>query len=200
MSHNFYTALETRRSVYAISKEISVSNEKIQEIIEHVIKHTPSAFNSQTGRVLLLLNEEHDKLWEMTRESLRKVVPEGNFQETSDRIDGFKAGYGTVLYFEDQAVIEGLQKAYALYKDNFPIWSLQSTGMLQSNIWTAFATEGIGASLQHYNELIEEQVKEVFELPSTWKMMAQMPFGKILAPAGEKEFSPLASRLVVVGA
>lgn len=200
MSHNFYTALETRRSVYAISKEISVSNEKIQEIIEHVIKHTPSAFNSQTGRVLLLLNEEHDKLWEMTRESLRKVVPEGNFQETSDRIDGFKAGYGTVLYFEDQEVIEGLQQAYALYKDNFPIWSLQSTGMLQSNIWTAFATEGLGASLQHYNELIEEQVKEVFELPSTWKMMAQMPFGKVLAPAGDKEFSPLASRLVVVGA
>ena len=69
------------------------------------------------------------------------------------------------MYFEDQVVVEGLQEQFALYKDNFPIWSLQSSGMLQFTIWTSLEAEGLGASLQHYNPLIDEQVKAEVETP-----------------------------------
>ena len=69
----FYSAIEDRRSIYAISKEQVVSDEKIQEVIYHAVKHTPSAFNSQSARVVVLLGEQHDKLWDITKETLRKL-------------------------------------------------------------------------------------------------------------------------------
>lgn len=198
MNKNFYDAIKERRSIYAIGKESPISDERIKGIVEYVVKHVPSAFNSQTTRTVILLGESHNKLWNITMEALRKVVPASNFESTEAKINSFKAGYGTVLYFEDFAVVESLQKQFELYKDNFPGWAVQTSGMVQFSVWTAFATEGLGASLQHYTELIDEEVKKEFNIPSTWKMMAQMPFGNIVAGAGEKTFNPIEDRVKVL--
>lgn len=197
MSKDFFTAVADRRSFYGISKEAVVSDDKIKEIIEHAVKHTPSAFNSQSTRIVLLLGKEHDKLWDITMKALRKIVPADNFSSTEDKINSFKNGYGTVLYFEDNSVIESLQKQFALYKDNFPIWSQQTSGMHQFVIWTALEIEGFGASLQHYNELIENDVKKEWSIPENWKLIGQMPFGKPTAKPDEKQFSPLEERIKV---
>ena len=51
--------------------------------------------------------------------------------------------------------------------------------MLQLNLWQALRDEEIGASIQHYNPVIDEWVKEVYDLPEYWELVAQMPFGKI---------------------
>ncbi|MBD7913950.1 nitroreductase family protein [Clostridium sp. Sa3CUN1] len=198
MSKNFIEAIKERRSIYAISKESPISDEKIVEIVEDVVKHVPSAFNSQTTRTVVLLGEHHDKLWDITMEALRKIVPEKDFGSTEEKINSFKAGYGTVLFFEDFAVVESLQKQFELYKDNFPVWALQTSGMMQFSVWTAFATEGIGGSLQHYTELIDAEVKKEFNIPESWKMLAQMPFGKIVKGAGEKAFNPIEDRVKVL--
>lgn len=197
MNSNIQQAIEKRRSIYAIGKEVSVPTADLQQLVEDAVKHVPSPFNSQSARVVVLFNEQHDKLWEIVRETLRKIVPEENFASTDEKVNSFKNGFGTVLYFEDQAVVEGLQEQFALYKDNFPVWSLQSSGMLQFTIWNKLAEVGLGASLQHYNPLIDEQVKVEWNLPLQWKLLAQMPFGNIVAPAGEKEFMPLESRVKV---
>ena len=79
MNKNFYEAIKERRSIYAISKESPISDERIQEIVEDIVKHVPSAFNSQTTRTVILLGEYHDKLWDITMEALRKIVPANNF-------------------------------------------------------------------------------------------------------------------------
>lgn len=192
---DFYEAVEERRSIYAISKEHVVSDERIQEVINHAVKHTPSAFNSQSARVVVLLGDKHTKLWDITTDTLKEIVPAENFGPTQDKMDMFSAGYGTVLFFEEQNIIESLQEQFAAYADNFPIWSLQSSGMLQYVIWTSLEQEGFGASLQHYNPLIDEQVKSEWNLPESWKLLAQMPFGKPTAPAGAKEFAPLEDRV-----
>ena len=197
MSKNFFTAVADRRSYYGISKEPVVSDERLKEIIEHAVKHTPSAFNSQSARVVLLLENQHDKLWNIAKEALRKIVPADKFSETEDKINSFKSGYGTVLFFEDNSVVESLQQQFALYKDNFPIWSQQSSGMHQFVIWTALEIEGLGASLQHYNELIESDVKKEWNIPENWKLIGQMPFGKPTAEPNEKEFKPLEDRIKV---
>lgn len=197
MSNEFFSVIKGRRSIYAISKEVSVSDEKIQEIVNEAVKYTPSAFNSQSARVVVLLGEQHDKLWNLTEETLRAVVPAENFQSTADKMGAFRSGYGTVLFFEDNAVIEGLQSQFELYKDNFPIWSQQSSGMLQLVIWAALEAEGLGASLQHYNPLIDQRVASEWNLPASWRLIAQMPFGKVVAPAGEKQFQPLEERIKV---
>jgi len=198
MNKNFYDAIKERRSIYAISKESPISDERIKEIVEDIVKHVPSAFNSQTTRTVILLGEYHDKLWDITMEALRKIVPASDFASTEGKINSFKGGYGTVLFFEDFAVVESLQQQFELYKDNFPVWAVQTSGMMQFSVWTAFATEGLGASLQHYTELIDAGVKKEFNIPSTWKMMSQMPFGKIVAGAGEKAFNPIEDRVKVL--
>lgn len=188
MKKEFLEAVKERRSYYGISKEIQVSDDSIYEIVKEAVKYTPSSFNSQSARVAVLLKEQHDRLWDITMEALRTIVPEESFQSTEEKINAFKNGYGTIVFFEDQEVVTSLQEAFALYKDNFPIWSLQSAGMLQMVVWTELEAQGLGASLQHYNELIEDQVKKEFNLPESWKIMAQMPFGKPLVQPEEKQF------------
>lgn len=197
MSKDFFNAVENRRTFYGISKEAVVSDDRIKEIIDHAVKHTPSAFNSQSARVVLLLGTHHDKLWDITKESLRRIVPPDKFSSTEDKINSFRSGYGTVLFFEDNDVVESLQQQFATYKDNFPIWSQQASGMHQFVIWTALEIKGFGASLQHYNELIEADVKQEWRIPNNWKLIAQMPFGKPTAEPGEKEFKPLEERIKV---
>ncbi|GAA0121901.1 nitroreductase family protein [Clostridium faecium] len=195
MKKEFLTAIADRRTFYGISKESVVSDDRIKEVIEYAVKHTPSAFNSQSARVVLLLGNHHDKLWNITKEALRKIVPADKFGPTEEKINSFKSGYGTVLYFEDNSVVESLQQQFAIYKDNFPIWSQQSSGMHQLVIWTALENEGFGASLQHYTELIEADVRKEWDIPENWKMIAQMPFGKPTGEPGEKEFQPLEERV-----
>jgi predicted oxidoreductase (fatty acid repression mutant protein) len=197
MEKNFYDAVANRRTFYGISKEAVASDEKIKEIVEHAVKYTPSAFNSQSTRVVLLLEKQHDKLWDITKEALRKVVPEDQFASTEEKINSFKNGYGTVLFFEDNSIIESLQKQFALYKDNFPIWSQQASGMHQYVIWTGLEIEGFGVSLQHYNELIEADVKKEWSIPNNWKLIAQMPFGKPTAAPDEKQVQQLQERIKI---
>ena len=195
MSKAFHVALQERRSIYGISKDKVTSDERIQEIIEMAVKHTPSAFNSQSARVLILLGEHQNKLWDITKETLKKMMPPANFPPTEEKINSFQQGYGTVLFFEDQSVVEELQNKFSLYKDNFPIWSQQSSGMLQFVIWTSLEAEGFGASLQHYTPLIEAEVSQQWNVPATWKLIAQLPFGKPTVVPSEKDFQPLADRV-----
>ena len=76
-----------------------------------------------------------------------------------------------------------MQQQFSAYAENFPIWAQQANGMLQFAIWTALANLGLGVNLQHYNPLIDEEVKKTFQVPDSWKLIAQMPFGaKLEAP------------------
>ncbi|MBX9956514.1 nitroreductase family protein [Peribacillus simplex] len=195
MTKDFYTAIKERRSYYGINKEVQVSDEKIKEIVEFAVKHTPSAFNSQSSRLVVLTGSAHDKLWDITTQALRKAVGEGDFSGTQQKMDSFKAGYGSILFFEDESVVKSLQEQFATYADNFPIWSQQTSGMHQLVVWTALEAEGMGATLQHYNPLIDDEVKKEWNVPSNWKLIAQMPFGNPTAQPGDKEFKPLEDRI-----
>ncbi|WHX63976.1 nitroreductase family protein [Peribacillus frigoritolerans] len=195
MTKDFYTAIKERRSYYGINKEVGVSDEKIKEIVEFAVKHTPSAFNSQSSRLVVLTGSAHDKLWDITTQALKKAVGEGDFSGTQQKMDSFKAGYGSILFFEDESVVKSLQEQFATYADNFPIWSQQTSGMHQIVVWTALEAEGLGATLQHYNPLIDDEVKKEWNVPSNWKLIAQMPFGNPTAQPGDKEFKPLEDRI-----
>lgn len=197
MSKEFLDAISKRRSYYNISNESITSDEKIQEVIETAILHTPTAFNSQSGRIVLLIKEEHEKLWDITMEALRKVVNPSDFNPTEDKINSFKSGYGTVLYFEDDEITKNLQEQFPSYAHNFPNWAEQSNGMLQFVVGVSLEQEGFGASLQHYSELIEDNVKEEWDIAESWRMIAQMPFGKPTEEPGVKEFAPVEERIRV---
>lgn len=199
MSKTFLEAMKNRRSYYGLAAESPISDIAIQSILETAITHAPSAFNSQTSRVVLLNNDEHKALWNIVLETLRGIVPSAAFGKTEEKILTFFAAYGTILFFEEQETVRSMQEQFPTYKDNFPVWSEQSTGILQFIIWTALEDAGLGASIQHYNPLIDEQVKAYWNLPESWKLTAQMPFGKITASAGEKTFLPMEERMKIFG-
>ena len=190
--------LKTRRSFYNINKDIRVSEETILNLIEETVKYTPSAFNSESQRVVVLLNEKHDLLWEMVKAAIKKIVPDNEFKKSEEKINAFKAGYGTVLFFDDSLTTEALIEKFPLYKANFLKWAIEQNGMLQGNIWVGLSEIGIGASLQHYNELIEEQVKNEFNIDKSWTLQAQMPFGNIVTRPDAKPKKALSERMVVM--
>ena len=197
MTNLFFDTVKNRRSYYNISSDSPVPDERLREIVEYALKHSPSAFNSQSGRTVLLLAKNHEKLWNMTEDVLRGFVPADQFQQTADKIQSFRAGHGTVLFFEDQTIVKNLQEQFPLYASNFPVWSSQSSAMLQFVVWAGLETEGLGASLQHYNELIEDAVKTEWKIEPEWKLIAQMPFGKPLSEPGEKSFDDISKRSLI---
>ncbi|MGM8938577.1 nitroreductase family protein [Psychrobacter glaciei] len=191
---------EKRRSIYALSNQLPVSNDEVVKLVEHAILHTPSAFNSQSARIVVLFGDEHNKLWNMTEEMLKAIVgDEEKFKGTKDKIAGFKAGAGTILFFEDKGVVRNMQEAAPLYADKFPIWSHQTSAMHQYVIWTALASLDIGANLQHYNPVIDQKVAEEWSIAEDWELNAQMVFGAIEQPAGDKAFKPVEERMKVFG-
>ena len=191
---------EKRRSIYALSNQLPVSNDEIVNLVEHAVLHTPSAFNSQSTRIVLLFGEDHKKLWDITEETLKVIVGDDEkFQGTKDKIAGFRAGAGTVLFFEDKGVVRNMQEAASLYADKFPIWAHQTSAMHQYVIWTALASIDVGANLQHYNPVIDQRVADAWDIADDWELNAQMVFGAIEQPAGDKAFQPLDKRMKVFG-
>lgn len=198
MEKNLKEALKHRRSYYNLGNESPLSDEEIADILKFALTYIPSAFDSQSARLVLLLGESHRKLWEIVKATLKKIVPETSYEASEHKIDkSFLSGYGTVLFYEDRTVVEHLQQSFPLYGDKFPDWSQQSSAMHQFAVWTLLEDAGFGASLQHYNPLIDEEVAATWQLPPSWHLIAQMPFGKPLQQPAPREKKPLEERFRV---
>jgi predicted oxidoreductase (fatty acid repression mutant protein) len=178
-------ALGMRRSYYALNKDLPIQENEVKELIEDVTALVPDAFDMKSQRVIVAMGEKQDQLWDAIYD-----VFEGKVDRA--KIDSFKAAAGTILYFYDETVVENMQNLYPAYADNFPVWANHAGGMLQISLWTALREAGIGASIQHYNPVIDEVVAKMFDVPSSWKLIAQMPFGGIVAepePKAEEDIS-----------
>ncbi len=195
----FTDTLKNRRSIYHLGRNVSLSNEELTALIKEAIKESPTAFNAQSTRAVILFGDAHEKLWEITEEALRPLTPAEAFPNTQNKLAGFKNGYGTVLFFKDTDVVKGLQEQFELYADNFPDWSEQSNGIATANTWAALVDKGLGANLQHYNPVIDEAVAKEWNIPSNWKLRSQLVFGSPETPAGEKEYMNDADRFRVFG-
>ncbi|MBR3747775.1 MAG: nitroreductase family protein [Selenomonadaceae bacterium] len=178
--NSFQEAVTQRRSIYKLGRNIPVLQTEIMATIERMTKEIPSPFNMQSSRVVVTMLDHHENVWEITKDALKKIVPAEKFAATEEKIDGFAAGYGTILFYEESDTIYEMQKKFPIYADNFPIWAAQSNGMLQFAIWTALEDMGLGVNIQHYNMLIDEDVKKIFDIPGSWDLVAQMVFGEVL--------------------
>ncbi|MBP3011833.1 nitroreductase family protein, partial [Acinetobacter baumannii] len=159
---SFIELIKNRRSIYAIGNNLSQSNDEIEKLIQEAIRHSPSAFNSQSSRAVILFGQSHHKFWNTVLEVLKTIIPAEAVSGTEQKIQSFAAGAGTVLFYEDQSVIKSLQEQFELYADNFPIWSEHSTAIAQFAVWNVLAEQNIGASLQHYNPIIDEKINTSF--------------------------------------
>lgn len=177
MKQTFTDLIQLRRSRYDLTHKSTLPQDEIVKLVQTCVKHTPSPFNSQGTRVLLLCGVRHKQFWDIARHELQQIVPPEKFAPTEEKLAAFSAAYGTLLFFEDWSVVESLQAQFPAYKENFPTWAYQANAMTEFAIWTALAENGMGASLQHYNPLVDLEVHRQFHVPLDWKLVAQMPFG-----------------------
>jgi len=199
MNSSLIENIKRRRTQYHIGRTQPLSKAETESIIKEAVRLSPSPFNSQTSRVVILFGEQSKKLWSITMEAVRKVTPADKFKPTEEKINSFAAGIGTVLFYEDTDVVKSLQEKFPLYADKFPVWSEQSSGMAQFAVWCALAEANIGASLQHYNPLIDVDVAKEWDIPSNWLLRAHMPFGSNEAPIPPKTFIEDSVRFRVYG-
>lgn len=195
---NFEQLLCHRRSIYSLNPILPISANELSQLLTTALCQCPTAFNSQSGRIVLLLKQHHHKFWDIVFQELKPLLPQSQINKTQNKISSFSAGYGTILFFDDTLTIKELQNSYPLYSEHFPIWSEQSQGILQFIVWSLLAEHNIGASLQHYNPLINKAIEQVFNIPEQWHLSAQMPFGGISAPADIKTFSNLDERYKIL--
>jgi hypothetical protein len=180
--------LANRRTQYSLGRNVSRSEDEIDRLVRDAIRHAPSAFNSQSSRAVILFGVPYARLWDIVKTKIAALIQGDALEKSLQKVDAFAAGVGSVMFFEDEAIVRGMQEQFPLYAHHFPAWSEQSTGMAQLAVWTTLADAGIGASLQHYNPLIDDAVRSEWSLPETWRLRAQMPFGSNEAPFPEKTF------------
>jgi len=58
---------------------------------------------------------------------------------------------------------------------------------------------GLGANLQHYNSEpgVEEKISKAFDIPPTWKINAQLVFGKPVEDPKVRTFEDIDARVVI---
>ncbi len=199
MKRTFIEAIEHRRSCYSLSATNPVSESDIISAIDRIILSTPSAYNSQSTRLVVLFGRHHTQLWEIVKNALEEFVSPEAFTGVKEKIDSsFAAGCGTVLFYEDMAVIEQLKEKYTTYADTFDEYSEHTSAMHQFAVWTALEDMELGASLQHYNPLIDTAVAHQWNISKEWRLIAQMPFGTPLSVTETKaQHLPLTIRRLV---
>lgn len=184
----YMEALTARRSRYVLTKNLPVPFADAEALIRRAAELTPDAFNMHSARAVIAAGAKQDALWDAVYDVFGGKV-------SCEKIDGYRAACGTVLYFIDTAVVKAMQNQFPRYAENFPVWANQANGMLQCNVWTALRSAGIGANLQHYNPVIDDAVRALCGTPESWRLVAQMPFGGIAAPAGPKEEERIEDRV-----
>lgn len=185
---NFLNTIKNRRSIYSLGRNTFLPETEIMDLIKEAVKQSPSAFNAQEPRIITLFGDAHEKLWELTEQALEPLTPAEAFENTKQKLAGFKAGLGTAMFFNDVDTTKQLQEQFTLYADNFPAWAEQANGIATANTWTTLAEAGIGANLQHYNPVIDEAVANEWDVPSNWRLRSQLVFGSPEGQAGEKVF------------
>ena len=93
---SIFELAKARRSYYPLSKELTISPERVQEIVKQGILHVPSSFNSQSNRAIVLFGADHEKLWDIATEAVKPFVPPEGWQSTANRMAMFKAAAGSV--------------------------------------------------------------------------------------------------------
>ncbi|KAL4923844.1 nitroreductase family protein [Aspergillus undulatus] len=179
--------------------------QKIEELANAAILHVPSSFNTQLTRLLVLLHRERERLWETVIDTFQNLVKTGALskevwgKQTLPKLQGFQAGVGTILFYEDPAHIKPFSEKFALYKGQFQPWAEHSNAMHQYFLWSGLEYLGFGANLQHYNPLIDAPVAKQWEIPSEWRLIAQLVFGSPEGKPGDKSYKPIEERVKIYG-
>lgn len=197
-------ALQNRRSTTALADRLpeGITPEHITYLVRETINHSPSPFNLQSCRVVVLCTDEHFHFWNICDDVLKDTADPGRFALLQHKTAENRRAYGTVLFYEDAQSLEDLPQRlgplWATVKDNLPEWVEHAQGFNHHTLWTLLSNTHsptdphckIGASLHHYGggpaSLLDARVAQRWNLPHSWSLRAQLVFGEAVA-ASEAE-------------
>ena len=106
---SFKEAVRNRRTIYNLGKNIPALETEVIAVVERMTKEVPSPFNIQSQRVVVAMYEYHENIWDITISTMKEILKEEDFAKTEKKLEGFKAAYGTILFFEDAKKISCLR-------------------------------------------------------------------------------------------
>lgn len=138
----YLKTLTARRTIYALKPELpgEITINDIQSVVQTIIKETPTAFNSQPNRAVILTGETHKKVWDEVTKAIES--PAGQKRPASARDEAF----GSVIFFTDDKVTEKLKADFPAYAAAFlvsrtiPLVPLKSTRGLPWRQWAWVVT------------------------------------------------------------
>ncbi|KAL6788771.1 nitroreductase [Trichoderma sp. SZMC 28012] len=201
-SSDLLKLLLKRRTTHYLGKDRELDNQVVIKILREALLVAPSFFNAQTTRIVLLLDDENEKLWELVKECLAKHSKDKSLGlDTMEKLNGFKQANGTILFFEDRSAISHLREIprYNRYQTYFDSWSEQTNAIHQYVVWAALCAQGLGVALQHYNPLIDQEIAAKWNIDSNWQLIAQLVFGKPMGKPKEKTSTPFEQRVFIYG-
>lgn len=180
---NYLKAIATRRTTYALKPELpaGVSINDIQRAVQTIIRETPTSFNSQVNRAIILTGEAHKSVWDHVVKNIPGEAGKKRPQSARDE------AYGSIIFFTDDVITEKLQAQFAAFAAAFPQFADHSSGAAQIHTWTVLHQLGLGSHLQHYNGYVKGALPK--EIPVTWSIHAQLVFGAPAAEPGEKSYA-----------
>jgi len=96
----FMQTVALRRSIYALNATSPISDARILDLTHQTLRGVPSAFNSQTTRLVVLLKAEHVRFWAMARDVFLADVQDDKAKEAlAAKMDGYAKAYGSVRFF-----------------------------------------------------------------------------------------------------
>ncbi len=191
MNSNIYDLIKSRRSYRKLAKSDTFDSNTMKELLR-TARYVPSAFNMQSYRIIVLEGQSNEDLWNIVEEMLLEKIGKDKFISTKqkEKISGFRGGNGTLLFFEDENVVEENANKKKSYKAKFPSWSEQGSGIIQYAVWLMLTDKGLNASLQHYNPMIDDRVKKRFNIDDSWRLITQMPYGIGIDELKERKLLP----------
>lgn len=69
-SDAYFDAVKARRSYYKITNRSPIPDARIVQIVKDAVISTPTSFNGQSARAVLLLKADHEEFWDMVRPAL----------------------------------------------------------------------------------------------------------------------------------
>lgn len=96
MADKYLAEIQSRRTCYSLEAKSPISDDRIVEIAREVTKHTPSSFNCQSTRLVVLLRDEHVKFWEIAKHCFKATLPEDTYVDYEKKLCQRQGGYGTV--------------------------------------------------------------------------------------------------------
>jgi predicted oxidoreductase (fatty acid repression mutant protein) len=148
----------------------------VRERLMEAVRLAPAAYNLPPWRVVLL-HERRDAFWGLFQAAVDERLDGERRERYVDRIDGFRAGVGVAVFYEDTTVASRIAQAWQISEREADAFVQQGLGMAQLAFWLALTGEGLVTSLQHWDWLIEERLAAFIGAPEHIRLAAVMPIG-----------------------